>query len=139
MLRKDVQNSLSEVGPVVQSEVEIKFLSCENLWFSDEIMERALEKFLEVGITKGLFSLDDPQQPKIVVISQHALQHAVLRFLVTDEEGNRKLRKNSLCKMNEDTAAKIDGSTLPVGYENSKAFGITRIFFLSQMLGISVS
>ncbi len=65
---------------------EMKILSCEDLWLSDEIMERAYQKFLEVGKTKGLFSLDDPQQPKIVVISAHALQHAVLRFLVKDKE-----------------------------------------------------
>ena len=64
--------------------------SREDLWLSDEIIERAYKKFLEVGKTKGLFSLDDPQQPKVVVISAHALQHAVLRFLVKDVEGNSK-------------------------------------------------
>ena len=45
----------------------------EGLWLSDEIMDRAYKKFLEVGKTKGLFSLDDPQQPKIAVIAAHAL------------------------------------------------------------------
>ncbi len=61
-------------------------------------MERACKKFLEVGKTKRLFSLDDPQQPKIVVISAHALQHAVLRFLVSDEEGNTKFKKQHSVK-----------------------------------------
>ena len=53
-------------------------------------MDRAYKKFLEVGQTKGLFSLDDSQQTKIAVIAAHALQHAVLRFLVKDVEGNSK-------------------------------------------------
>ena len=98
----EVQNSLSEVDPVIQSGEhmirirEMKILSCEDLWLSDEIMERAYTKFLEVGETKRIFSLYDPQQPKIVVISAHALQHAVLRFLVKDAEGNSKSKKNSL-------------------------------------------
>ena len=89
----EVQNSLSEANPVIQSDehiIRLCEMNSENLWLSDEIMERAYRKFLEVGKTKGLFSLDDPQQPKIVVISAHALQLvAVLRFLVKDEEGNR--------------------------------------------------
>ena len=101
-------------------------------------MERAYEKILEVAKTKGLFSLDDPQQHKIVVLSAHALQLAVLRFLVTDKEGNSKLRKNSF-KMNEEPTAKIDGSFLQEEYEKSKAFEKKRIFFHSQMLGFSVS
>ena len=85
LILPEVQNSISQqVDPVVQSGqhmitiCEMKILSCENLWLSDEIMERALKKFLEVGKSKGLFSLDEPQQRKIVVITQHALEHAVL-------------------------------------------------------------
>ena len=80
----EMQNSLSEVDPIIQSGEyiirfrEMKILSCENLWLSDEIMERAYQKFLEVGKTEGLFSLDDPQPPRIIVISAHALQEAVL-------------------------------------------------------------
>ena len=44
---------------------EIKLKFCENLWLSgDEIMERELEKFLEVGKTK-VFSLSMiPSSPK---------------------------------------------------------------------------
>ena len=91
----EVQNSLSEADPVIQSGehiIRLCEMNSENLWLSDEIMERVYRKFLEVGKTKGLFSLDDPQQPKIVVISAHALQLvAGLRFLVKDEEGNSKL------------------------------------------------
>ena len=89
-----VQNSLSEIEPVIQSGEHIirirekKILEREDLWLSDEIMERAYKKFLEVGKTKGLFSLDDPQQPKVVVISAHSIEHAVLRFLVKDAEGS---------------------------------------------------
>ena len=82
-------------------------------------MDRAYKKFLEVGKTKGLFSLDDPQQPKVVVISAHSLQHAVLRFLVKDVEGNSKFKK-PLCIMNEEPTAKMDGSSLQEGYEYSK-------------------
>ena len=76
--------------PVIQSDehiigiCEMKILSCEDLWLIDEIIERAYRKFLEAGKTKGLFSLDDHQQPKIVVTSAHALQLAVLRILVKD-------------------------------------------------------
>jgi hypothetical protein len=62
-------------------------------------MERAYKTFLEVGKTKELFSLDDPAQPKVFVISAHSLQHAVFRFLVKDVEGTSK--KNT-CKMNEE-------------------------------------
>ena len=41
----------------------MKMFEREDLWLSDdEIMDRAYKKFLEVGKTKGLFSLDDPQQ-----------------------------------------------------------------------------
>ena len=46
----EVQNSLSEVDPVIQSGQhiirirEMKILSCENLWLSDEIMDRAYQK-----------------------------------------------------------------------------------------------
>ncbi len=53
-------------------------------------MERAYKKFLEIGKTKGLFSLDDPKQPKVFVISAHSIEHAVLRFLVKDVEGSSK-------------------------------------------------
>ena len=81
-------------------------------------MERAYKKFLEVGKTKGLFSLDDPEQSKVVVISAHSLQHAVLRFLVKDVEGTSK--KKTPCKMNEEPTAKINGSSLQEGYECSK-------------------
>ncbi len=75
-------------------------------------------KLLEVGETKGLFSLDDPEQSKVVVISAHSLQHAVLRFLVKDVEGTSK--KKTPCKMNEEPTAKINGSSLQEGYECSK-------------------
>ena len=57
-------------------------------------MERAYKKFLEVGKTKGLFSLDDPpKQPKVFVISAHSIEYAVLRFLVKDAEGSSR-KKN---------------------------------------------
>ena len=101
----EVQNSLNEIDPVIQCGEhiirirEMKMVFCEDLWLSDEIMDRAYKKFLEVGKTKGLFSLDDPQQPKIAVIAAHALQHAVLRFLVQDVEGIANLKKqNSVVK-----------------------------------------
>jgi hypothetical protein len=122
-----VQNSLSEIEPVIQSGEHIirirekKILEREDLWLSDEIMERAYKKFLEVGKTKGIFSLDDPQQPKVVVISAHSIEHAVLRFLVEDAEGSvGSSRKKKLCKMIEEPTAKIDGSSLQEGYEYSK-------------------
>ena len=55
---------------------------------SDEIMERAYENFIEVGKIQGLFSIDDPVQPKIVVISPvHVIDRTVSRFLVADEDG----------------------------------------------------
>ena len=55
---------------------------------SDEIMERAYENFIEVGKIQGLFSIDDPVQPKIVVISPvHVIDRTVSRFLVADEGG----------------------------------------------------
>ncbi len=94
-----MQNSLSEIEPVIQSGEhiirirEMKMFEREDLCLSDEIMERAYKKFLEVGKTKGLFPLDDPAQPKVFVISAHSLQHAVLRFLVKDVEGSSKKRK----------------------------------------------
>ena len=96
----EVQNSLSELEPVIQSGEhiirirEMKMFEREDIWLSDEIMERAYKKFLEVGKTKGLFSLDDPARPKVVVISAHSLQHAVFRFLVKDVEGTSK--KNTM-------------------------------------------
>ena len=123
-----VQNSLSEIEPVIQSGEhiirirEMKMFEREDLWLSDEIMDRAYKKFLEVGKTKGLFSLDDPQQPKVVVISAHSIEHAVLRFLVKDAEGSEGSRKKiKLCKMIEEPTAKIDGSSLQEGYEHSKS------------------
>jgi hypothetical protein len=123
-----VQNSLSEIEPVIQSGEhiirirEMKMFEREDLWLSDEIMDRAYKKFLEVGKTKGLFSLDDPQQPKVVVISAHSIEHAVLRFLVKDAEGSEGSRKKiKLCKMIEEPTAKIDGSSLQEGYEYSKS------------------
>ena len=70
----------------------------EGLWLSDEFMDRAYKKILEVGKAKGLFSLDDPQQPKKAVIAAHALQHAVLRFLVKDVEGIANLKKQKSVK-----------------------------------------
>jgi len=55
---------------------------------SDEIMERAYENFIEVGKIQGLFSIYDPVQPKIVVISPvHVIDRTVSRFLVADEDG----------------------------------------------------
>ncbi len=69
----------------------MKMFEREDLWLSDEIMERAYKKFLEVGKTKGLFSLDE--QAKVFVISAHSTEHAVLRFLVKDVEGSSK-KKN---------------------------------------------
>jgi hypothetical protein len=55
---------------------------------SDEIMERAYENFIEVGKIQGLFSIDDPVQPKIVVNSPvHVIDRTVSRFLVADEDG----------------------------------------------------
>ena len=123
-----VQNSLSEIEPVIQSGEhilrirEMKMFEREDLWLSDEIMERAYKKFLEVGKTKGIFSLDDPQQPKVVIISAHSIEHAVLRFLVEDaEESERASRKKKLCKMIEEPTATIDGSSLQEGYEFSKS------------------
>ena len=50
-----VQNSLSEIEPVIQSGEhiirirEMKMFEREGLWLSDEIMDRAYKKFLEVG------------------------------------------------------------------------------------------
>ena len=112
----EVQNSLSEVDPVIHSGQhiirirEMKILSCENLllWLSDEIMERAYQKFLEVGKTKGLFSLARRSSAaQNSFLSAHAaLQLAVLRFWVSDKEANSKFKK--LCKINEDPTAKID-------------------------------
>jgi hypothetical protein len=119
-----VQDSLSEIETVIQSGEhiirirEMKMFEREDLWLSDEIMERAYKKFLEVGKTKGLSSLDDPKQPKVFVISAHSVEHAVLRFLVKDAEGSS--RKKKLCKMIEEPTAKIDGSSLQEGYEYSK-------------------
>ena len=75
-------------------------------------MERAYEKFIEVGKIQGLFSIDDPVQPKIVVVSPvHVTDRTVSRFLVADEDGKRsQIKKNQLYKINEEEAAKIDGS-----------------------------
>ena len=63
------KNSLSEVDPVIQSGqhiiriCEMKIFSCENLWLSDEIMERAYQKFLEIK-TEGLFFSTILSSPK---------------------------------------------------------------------------
>ena len=101
---------------------KIRILSSEKAWLSDEIIQCAQEMLIEVGKTNGLFSVDNPVQPKIVVISPaQVLHHAVLRFLVVPDEAEEKRPgwKNTLRKMNGDQAAVIEGSTLQEGYKYS--------------------
>ena len=89
----------------------------------------------------GLFSVDNPVQPKIVVISPAHVLQAVLRFMVPDEAGGKRSgSKNSICKRNDNQTALIEGSALHEGYEDSKDLRpYLRIVLNSRMmLGFSV-
>ena len=69
---------------------KIRILSSEKAWLSDEIIQCAQEMLIEVGKTNGLFSVDNPVQPKIVVISPAQVLHHEKKISSSIWWGRRK-------------------------------------------------
>jgi hypothetical protein len=112
----NVQNSLSLLEPVFSCSAhtlrarEIRILSSEHYWLSDEIMTPSSKKFLKVGQAHGLF----PSDNLVVISPPSVLWEAVLQHLKEDPDKEKEKKKNSQCEMVTTDKA------LREGYEDSK-------------------
>jgi len=111
-----LQNSLSLLEPVLiccESVIrtrEIKILSSEHEWLSDEIMMPAYKTFLEKGQEFGIF----PKDNLVFISPPSVLWRAVLNHLKEDLDGRQDKKKASLCKMD------CTIQELKEGYQHSK-------------------
>jgi len=111
-----VQNSLSLLEPVFSCCAhtlrarEIRILSSEHYWLSDEIMTPSSKKFLEVGQAHGLF----PSDNLVVISPPSVLWEAVLQHLKEDPDKEKEKKKNSQCEM------VFTDKALREGYEESQ-------------------
>ena len=111
-----MQNSLSLLEPVfscgadVLHTREIRILSFNKDWLSDEIMTPAWKTFLENSLELGIF----PKDNLVVISPPSVLWEAVLKHLIEDLDGRKEKKKPALCKMNF-----TDGD-LQYGYAHSQ-------------------
>jgi hypothetical protein len=96
-----LQNSLSLLEPVFSCSAyvlharEIRILSSNEGWLSDEIMMPAYKTFLENGQELGIF----PKDNLVVISPPSVLREAVLKYLKADPDGRKDKKKPTLCKM----------------------------------------
>jgi hypothetical protein len=96
-----LQNSLSLLEPVFSCSAyvlharEIRILSFNEEWLSDEIMTPACKTFLENGQELGIF----PKDNLVVISPPSVLWEAVLKHLKADPDGRKDKKKPTLCKM----------------------------------------
>jgi hypothetical protein len=108
-----LQNSLSLLEPVfsrgahVLHTREIRILSSNEDWLSDEIMTPACTTFLEIGKDSGLF----PKDNLVVISPPSVLWDAVLKHLRADPDGRKEKKKSILCKMDCTEEELQDGYT----------------------------
>jgi hypothetical protein len=106
-----LQNSLSLLDPVfscgayVLHTREIRILSFNEDWLSDEIMTPAWKTFLENGQELGIF----PKDNLVVISPPSVLWEAVLKHLIQDPDGQKHKKKPTLCKMDFTIEALQDG------------------------------
>ena len=112
----NVQNSLSLLEPVFSCSAhllrarEMRILSSEHDWLSDEIMTPSSKKFLEVGQAHGFF----PSDNLVVISPPPVLWMAVLQHLKEDPDKEKEKKKNSHCRL------VCTDKALREGYEESK-------------------
>jgi Ulp1 protease family, C-terminal catalytic domain len=111
-----LQNSLSLLEPVFSCSAyvlrtrEIRILSSNQEWLSDEIMTPACKTFLENGQELGIF----PKDNLVVISPPSVLWDAVLKHLIEDPDGRMDKKKPALCKMD------FTIEELQEGYAHSK-------------------
>jgi len=111
-----MQNSLSLLEPVfscgadVLHAREIRILSSNDDWLSDEIMTPAWNTFLENSQELGIF----PKDNLVVISPPSVLREAVLKHLIKDLDGQKLKKKPTLCKMD------YTEEELQDGYAHSK-------------------
>jgi hypothetical protein len=129
-----LQNSLSLLEPVFSCSAyvlrtrEIRILSSNEDWLSDEIMSPACKTFLENGQEFGIF----PKGNFVVILPPSVLWEAVLKHLHADPEGRKDKKKPTLCKMDCTEKELQDGYAHSTDlWEYKNIFSLPDAWFLS--------